>query len=154
MTNPPLKLVALTAADVPVISAALQDAVGKLGDFLFERRARRFTIALNRYRWEQAADKRRGRGERVRAALQIGSVLAAQSNRLKQGAPEAVVSLLTVQFQPDPDPPGGWIVLMFAGGGELRLQVECVDLALADLSEPWRAAARPEHDLEDGEGAL
>jgi len=153
MTKPSLKLAAMTAEDVPVVSAALQDAVGKLGDFLFERRARRFTIALNRYRWEDSKGRKRGRGERVRAALQIGAVLAAQSSRLKQGAPDAVVSLLAVQFQPDPDPPGGWMVFTFSGGGELRLQVECVDLALADLSEPWRAAARPHHDVEGGEDA-
>ena len=148
----PLRLRAVGADDVPVISAALQDAVGKLGDFLYEAGARRFTFALNRYRWEAAG--RRGRGERVRAGVQIGEVLAAKSKRIKHDAPDAVVSLLAIQFEPaGEDQPGGEIVLHFAGGGELRLSVECVDIALADLSEPWRAATRPDHDKAADDGA-
>lgn len=140
----PLKLIARDAADLTALSAALQDAVGKIGDFQYEPAARRFTLALNRYRWE--ADGA-GRGERVRTALQAGYVLAAKARRLRQGADEAVVSLLAIGFEPGPveDDPGGALVLTFSGGGELRLDVECVDLALADVSEPWRAAARPVH---------
>ena len=146
----PLRLRAVGAEDVPVISAALQDAVGKLGEFLYEAEAKRFTFALNRYRWEAAG--RRGRGERVRTGVQIGAVLAAKSKRIKRDAPDAVVSLLAIQFEPaGEDQPGGEIVLHFAGGGEIRLSVECVDIALADLSEPWRAARRPDHDKPAGE---
>ncbi|MEO1039400.1 MAG: DUF2948 family protein [Pseudomonadota bacterium] len=149
MTATPLKLAAQTPDDLQVISAALQDAVGKLGDFLFEPRARRFTLVLNRYRWEAG----RSRGHRIRAALQIDAVLSAQSRRLKQNAPDAVVSLLTIQFEADAEPPGGELVFTFSGGGELRLAVECLELALVDISEPWRAAARPSHDGPEGDQA-
>lgn len=146
----PLRLRALGAEDVPVISAALQDAAGKLGDFLFEAGPQRFTLALNRYRWEAAGQ--RGAGERVRTGVQIGAVLAAKSKRIKQDAPDAVVSLLAIQFEPaGEDQPGGELVLHFSGGGEMRLTVECVDIALADLSEPWRAARRPDHDKPAGD---
>ena len=144
--NAPLRLIARDPDDVPPISAALQDAVGQIGDFHYEPRARRFTLALNRYRWEAS---RKGRGERVRAALQAGEVTAAKSQRLKQGADDAVVSLLSVTFDPG-DPPGGAVVFTFSGGGLLRLEVDCVDLVLADVSAPWKAAGRPEHP-DDGE---
>jgi hypothetical protein len=80
----------------------------------------------------------------VSAALQAGSVTAAKARRLKQGAEEAVVCLLAITFEPDAAP-GGVLVFTFAGGGELRLDVECVDLVLADISEPWRAVRRPDH---------
>ena len=143
----PLRLIAREPDDVAPISAALQDAVGQIGDFLFEPRARRFTLALNRYRWEGAP---RGRGERVRAALQAGEVRAAKTHRLKQGAPDAVVSLLSVSFEAG-DPPGGALVFTFSGGAALRLEVDCVDLVLADVSAPWRAAGRPEHPDDPGE---
>lgn len=137
----PLRLIAESEDDLPVLSAALQDAAGQLGDFVYEPRARRFTIALNRFRWE--AEKSR-RGERVRAALQISSVLEASSQRLKQGAPDAVVSLLALTFEPG-EAPGGVLLLTFSGGGALRLSVECIDVTLADISAPWAAARRPDH---------
>ncbi|MFW5661841.1 MAG: DUF2948 family protein [Oceanicaulis sp.] len=141
----PLRLIAQDAADVPPVSAALQDAVGKIGDFVYEPARRRFTLALNRYRWE---GPQKGRGQRVRTAVQAGSVTAAKAKRLRQGAPDAVVCLLSVVFE-QAEAPGGALIFTFAGGGELRLEVECVDLVLADVSEPWRAAARPAHPEDD-----
>ncbi|MFW5662071.1 MAG: DUF2948 family protein [Oceanicaulis sp.] len=143
----PLRLLAQDPDDVPPISAAMQDAVGKIGDFEYEPGKRRFTLALNRYRWEDGA---KGKGWRVRSALQAGSVTAAKARRLRQGADDAVVCLLSIGFEPGETAPSGALVLTFAGGGELRLEVECVDLVLADVSEPWRAARRPEHP-EDGD---
>lgn len=137
----PLRLIAESEDDLPVLSAALQDAAGQLGDFVYEPKARRFTLALNRFRWEAAKSRR---GERVRAALQISSVLEASSQRLKQGAPDAVVSLLAMTFEPG-ETPGGVLLLTFAGGGALRLNVECIDVTLADISAPWAAARRPDH---------
>jgi hypothetical protein len=142
----PLRLIARDPEDVPPVSAALQDAVGQIGDFLYEPKARRFTLALNRYRWESP---RKGRGERVRTALQAGEVTAARAHRLKQGADDAVISLLSVTFEPG-DPPGGALVFTFSGGGALRLEVDCIDLVMADVSAPWKAAARPGHPDEGG----
>lgn len=145
----PLRLIAREPDEVTALSAALQDAVGKIGDFQFEPTQRRFTLALNRFRWEAGA---KGKGERVRAAVQAGSVIAAKAKRLKQGADDAVVSLLSIVFEPDADPdraPGGALIFTFAGGGELRLDVECVDMVLADVSEPWRAVRRPAHPDDD-----
>ena len=145
----PLRLIAQDPGEVTALSAALQDAVGKIGDFLYEPAQQRFTLALNRYRWEAGA---KGRGQRVRTALQAGSVIAAKARRLKQGSDEAVVCLLSVAFEPG-EAPGGALVFTFAGGGELRLDVECVDMVMADLSEPWRAVRRPAHpdDAVNGE---
>jgi len=137
----PLRLLARAPDDVPVLSAALQDAIGQLGDFVFEAGARRFTLALNRYRWEAGGN---GRGERVRAGLQIGGVTAARSQRLKQGSEDAVVNLLSIAFE-ETDAPGGVLTLTFSGGGALALEVECLDMALADLTSSWRARARPDH---------
>ena len=48
----PLRLLAEDAEDLKVIAAALQDAVGKIGDISYEPGAQRLTLAFNRYRWE------------------------------------------------------------------------------------------------------
>lgn len=133
-----LKLLAEDAEDLEVVAAALQDAVLKIGDISWEPKARRLTLAVNRYRWGAEEP------ERVRAAVQVGSVLGVQARRLRRGASEAVVQLLTVTFEPG-EAPGGRLVFRFAGDADLAAQVECLDLVLADVSEPWAAKSEPRH---------
>lgn len=135
----PLRLLAADADDLAVISAALQDAVAKIGDIAFEPRSRRLTLALNRFRWEAG-----GKGERVRSGLQLGGVVAVKSRRLRRGARDAVVELLALTFEPG-EAPGGAVVFAFAGGGDLRAEVECLDVILADLSAPWPTPRTPAH---------
>ena len=133
-----LRLIAQDEEDLKVISAALQDAVAKIGDISFEHG--RLTLVFNRFRWEQ------GRRERVRAGLQLGGVQAVKSRKLRRDAKSAVVELLALTFEPG-EAPGGAVVFSFAGGGDLRAEVECVDAALADLSDPWPTPRKPEHSL-------
>lgn len=134
-----LKLLAQDAEDLKVVAAALQDAVGKIGDISYEPVARRLTLALNRYRWEGKG------GERVRSAVQVGSVLGVQARKLRRNAKDAVVELLSIAFEPA-EAPGGAVVFTFAGGGDLRAQVECLDVILADVSAPWSTPRTPTHE--------
>ena len=136
----PLRLLAQDAADLAVISAALQDAVAKIGDIAFEPKARRLTLALNRFRWEQDERTR----ERVRSGLQLAGVLAVKSRKLRRDAKNAVVELLALTFEPG-EAPGGAVVFTFAGGGDLRAEVECIEAVLADVSAPWPTPRAPTH---------
>lgn len=136
----PLRLLAQDADDLAVVSAALQDAVAKIGDIAFEPKARRLTVAFNRFRWEVDGRTR----ERVRSGLQLGGVLGVQSRKLRRDAKSAVVELLAVTFEPG-EAPGGAVVFTFAGGGDLRVQVECLEAVLADVSTPWPTPRAPTH---------
>ena len=140
-----VRLAAADAEDLEVLSARVQDAAGKLRDFVWLPKRRRFVAALNRFRWEDG----KGNGTRVRAALRFDSVSKVQSSHVKRGAPDAVVSLLAIRFVPNKEgDPAGVIELVLAGGGAIRLAVECIDAELADLSGPWAAVARPDHEGE------
>lgn len=136
----PLRLLAADAEDLAIVSAAVQDAVAKIGDFEVSLAQGRFTLAVNRYVWEASGSRMR-----VRTGLQAGEVVSAKALRLRQDAKEAVVNLLSIEFEAGEAPPAGELVLTFSGGGELRLGVKCLDIALADLSEPWPAAGKPRH---------
>jgi hypothetical protein len=136
----PLRLLAQDADDLAIISAAVQDAVAKVGDISFEPKARRLTIAFNRYRWEA------GGGERVRSALQLAGVLSFQTRKIRRDAADAVIEILAVTFEPG-EAPGGVVMLSLAGGGDLRATVECVDAVLADVSQPWPTPRKPAHEL-------
>lgn len=138
---PPLRLLAADPEDLTVIAAALQDAVGRIGDIVYEPFGRRLTLSVNRFRWELPG----GAQLRVRSAVQFGGVLNVSGRRLRQDAPDAVVSVLTVTFMPG-EPPGGDVVFVFSGGGELKLTVECIDAAMTDLDASWPARRAPQHD--------
>ena len=135
-----LRLLAEDADDLAVISAALQDAVTRIGDIQWEPAARRLTIAFNRFRWEA----QEGHGERVRAAVQLGGVLGVKGRNLRREAKDAVLELLALTFEPG-EAPGGEVIFAFAAGGDLAATVECIDIALADLSAPWTTALTPGH---------
>ena len=139
----PLRLSAIATEDLNPVSAALQDAVAQLGDFDYSARSRIFTIGFNRYCWEADHKKRR-----VRCGLQIASVLDVRSRNIRRGADEAVLNLLSIGFEAG-EAPSGELVLLFSGDGELRLQTECLDLVLADVSETWSASGRPSHEHEE-----
>ena len=140
-----LRLMAEDADDLRILSAAVQDSVAQVGDLRYEAAARRLVLLVNRFRWETGADK--ARGERVRAAVQVSGVLAVRALRLRREPKDAVVALLSIDFEAA-EAPGGVVVLTFAGGGELRCEVECIDVMLADVSEPWPTPRRPAHDLD------
>lgn len=135
----PLQLLAEDPDDLAVMSAALQDAVAKVGDISFEGRARRLTIAFNRFRWEA------GERQRVRSALQVGGVLCLQARKIRRDRRDAVIELLAIGFEPG-EAPGGVLTLSFAGGGDLRAEVECIDAVLADVSDPWPTPRAPTHE--------
>lgn len=141
----PLRLAAQTSEDVPVLAAALQDAVARGAEMRAVKSARVFEAPLNRYCWER--DPAPGEpGERVRAVLRINDVLAVRAKGLARGPDEAPAVMLTLAFEPAAEPPGGTVRLVFAGEAEIALEVDCLDMVLMDVSQPWRARARPDHD--------
>ena len=134
----PLRLLAQDPEDLAIISAAMQDAVAKVGEISYEAKARRLTIAFNRYRWEA------GESTRVRSGLQLGGVLKVQTRKIRRRARDAVLEVLAVTFEPG-EAPGGTITISCAGGGDLRAVVECIDAVLADVSDPWPTPRTPTH---------
>ncbi len=130
--------------DLGVISACLQAAVAKLGDFTFLPDQRRFVFMSNRFVWECASDRRSGLFARVRAGTHFDDVKSAKFQKLRTDAKDAVVELLAIRFEASEDGAGA-IILDFAGGGALRLEVESINAFLSDISDPWRTRAKPEH---------
>lgn len=140
----PLRLMVEDADDLKVLSIVLQDAIAKIGDFAHLPKQRRFAFVANRFVWEDAADKRRGPFARVRAGCHFDDVLSVRQMNLRPDAKAGVVDLLAIRFDPAADGAGA-VILDFAGGGAIRLEVESLNAQLADISEPWLARAKPEH---------
>ncbi|KCZ52609.1 hypothetical protein HY29_04840 [Hyphomonas beringensis] len=141
----PLRLLAESVEDLEVISAAIQDSVVKAENLNYESRHRRFTLELNRYRWE-GQGKRAKEGERVRSLLAFDGVLGVKTRAVNKADPEMILSLLQVTFTPSQEPPGGTVTLLFAGDGEIALDVEVLDATLLDSDYVWPTRHLPNHE--------
>jgi hypothetical protein len=147
----PLRLRAETEDDLKVIAALVQDAVAQTSEIAWARRHHRFTLLVNRFRWEDAAAaERKGRPfERVQSLLNIAGVLAARASGVDPKDRSLVLSLLSLGFEPGADG-AGTIRIPLAGDGEIALEVECIDVSLTDVSRPYLARANtvPTHRLD------
>lgn len=147
MTTPAadtLKLVALDAEDLAVVSAHLQDAVVKVADMAWIARDQRFALVCNRFDWEGAA---RGLKRRRRCGLHFDRVLRVRQTKVRADAGDAVLNLLAVTFEAT-DEPSGVVTLVFSGGAAIRLEVECLECQLRDLGPVWETASAPAHDTD------
>jgi hypothetical protein len=126
-----LKLIALDADDLAVISAHVQDARVQTADFVWRQGEKRLVVGMSRLDWEQTMA---GEAEprRLIAALRFDRVLACKSRNIDLEAPETVLELVGIEFHPG-EAPSGSAVLIFSQGGALRLDVECLECELADL---------------------
>jgi hypothetical protein len=147
MTDPvPLKLIALDADDLTILSAHMQDAVVRVGDIVWRPTEKRAAFAARRYDWEGAAG---GEKRRRLTAMHFERVTAMQAAGVNPQAKEAILSLLAVTFQPADtagENPAGDITLAFSGGATIRLSVECVEAQLKDLGGMWETANEPSHE--------
>lgn len=131
---------ALEPDDLPVISALVQDSVFSTSDMRWQKGPRRFAVLLNRFRWEdRTAAEQCGRAyERVRALLVISDVLRVTRQGVDPRDGDTVLSLLSVTFEPGAEG-SGRVILTLAGDGAVALDVECLDVALRDVTRPYRA---------------
>jgi hypothetical protein len=129
--SPQLKLIALDADDLAVISTHVQDARVQTSDIIWRQAERRLVIGMNRLDWEQTlAGETEPR--RLVAALRFDRVLACKSRNIDLGNPEKGLDLIGIEFH-EGEAPGGNALLLFSGGGALRLDVECLECELTDL---------------------
>lgn len=141
---PDLKLVAMDAEDLQVLSAHLQDALVLVGEMAYLPRQKRFAAITSRFDWAAAldgtADQASPAAERKRSAIRFERVLAAQLHGIDVKDARKHLQLMALAFEPGEEP-GGHVKLVFAGGPQIRLRVECIEAELSDLGEQWAAQA-------------
>jgi hypothetical protein len=129
--SPHLKLIALDADDLAVISTHVQDARVQIADIIWRQAEKRLVIGMNRLDWEQTLSGRTT-PRRLIAALRFDRVLACKSRNINLARPDQLLELVGIEFHAH-EAPGGSALLLFAEGGALRLDVECLECELTDL---------------------
>ncbi|MDA9207325.1 DUF2948 family protein [Octadecabacter sp.] len=144
----PLRLKALDADDLGVLSSLVQDAVFPASEIKWDRNARRFGLLLNRFRWEDAtnAERRSRNYERVQSVLVIEDAIKVQSQGVDPREGDMVLSLLSLTFTATDDG-AGFIELTLAGDGAIRIEVEALEVVLKDVTRPYVAPSKskPHH---------
>jgi hypothetical protein len=143
-----LKLIALDQEDLQVISAHLQDAVVRVDEMTYLAQESRFAAILRRFDWTSAEN---GVYERRQSALRFEKIRNAQYKDIPIGSKQnAALELLAINYEPT-DEVGGFITLVFAGGGAIRLEADCIEAELRDLGPVWKTRAKPEHPEDNPE---
>jgi hypothetical protein len=138
----PLKLIALDADDLSVMSAHMQDAAAKVADMAFLPAEKRFAMLVDRFDWLTATA---GEPQRRRAGDHFERVLKARVRGFELADKAKTLNLLAVEFN-EASPPAGDVTLYFSGDAAIQLEVECLEAAISDLGPAWPASESPRHD--------
>ncbi len=140
----PLKLIARDKSDSDVVSALIQDSIAERKEMLYEPEKHAFSLLLRRFRWEDVEfAKQQGRElERVQSVLTFHSVRKVQFGGFPAGDAQLVFDLIGLVVEDNQ------IRIVFAGDGEIKLDIETIDIFLSDVSRPYVAKAQdiPTHD--------
>jgi hypothetical protein len=140
-----LRLIALDAEDLAIISANLQDSCVKVGDMAYLPHSKRFVLMVSRFDWLAAAE---GKNERCRTGLHFERVLKVTRTGFDQYDKDLCLSLLSVTYK-SKDAPAGDVTLTFSGGAGVRLDVECLEAQVRDIGPRWPAKTCPDHKFSD-----
>lgn len=149
-----LRLQALDADDLNVVSAHCQDAIVRTDEMTYLPREQRFVLVCNRFDWV-AARRRRWwfmppTYTRWRAGLRLDGVSQVRYQGFDpraRGATAQTLTLLAITYTPDAaTSPSGVITLAFGGGAALQLDVAAIEVELRDLGAVWSTEHVPDHD--------
>lgn len=142
----PLKIRFEDEEDLQVLSAALQDAVLRVGDMAYLTRERRFVCIALRFRWErldETAPEAERRYERVHTGITFEDVAGVKRRGVDPARPGQMLALLAIRVA------GGAVDLICAGGAAIRLEIGRIAGHAQDMDEPWPTRWRPSHPVLD-----
>ena len=142
-----LKLRAADAEDLAVISAILQDSLVTIGEMAYLPDESRFVLVANRFKWEPQAAATPAKGERVLTGLCIDGVKTVNRRGFSPRDSDRILALLALHAEGEGAQAA--LILDFAGGSSVRLEVGQILCHLDDLGEPWPTRFRPRHPVAD-----
>ena len=151
--SPKLRLRAHDVDDVSVLSALLQDAIIPGADMSFNAKLEEFVIIANRFCWElkPSADVKSSDGkpihERRICGIRIARVRFVQHHDWPKNRRDWLFNLLALRLTDMAERAKDGAVLQFdfSGGSSLRLNIDAVDIMLADLDVGHPTSLQPVH---------
>lgn len=151
-----LRLRALDAEDLHIVSAMVQDAIVPVRDIGYDSEVLRFAMVINRFMWERCppeafdADPDSDRASpdnpsffRTLSAVRFEHVSRVEQRGIDQRKSCDMLDLLAIEQADDHT-----VEIYFAGGGSIRLTMVNLDCHFEDLGEAWPTQCRPVHELD------
>ena len=143
-----LSLIAQNEEDLVVISTLCQDSIIKIANIKWAKKSKRFYLLINRFCWElnDLSKKKSSNMLRINSIMSFNSVLSVKSAGIQQNNNSDITSLLTLNYNFFNFEKQA-IDLIFSGNSQISLNIECIDLFLKDISEPFEGTTskQPKH---------
>ena len=143
-----LKLRAVAAMDVEVISAMLQDGLVAASDLHYQKDIASFVMVINRFCWEQADDtESQTQPNRCLCGLKVTHVKRVSQRGLSAGMNQ-FYNLLSITYEETKENEKAVkrLTFTFSDGYGIRLTLEELALIVQDIAEPHPGLARPQHN--------
>ena len=143
-----LSLIAQNEEDLVVISTLCQDSIIKIANIKWAKKSKRFYLLINRFCWElnDLSKKKSSNMLRINSLMSFNSVLSVKSAGIQQNNNTDITSLLTINYNFFNFEKQA-IDLIFSGNSQISLNIECIDVFLKDISEPFEGTTskQPKH---------
>ena len=143
-----LKLRALAADDIEVLSALLQDGLVAASDLHYQTDEASFMMVINRFCWEQADDSdSETQPNRCLCGLKVGHVKKISQRGLVAGSNQ-FYNLLSITYEETEENEKAVkrLTFTFSDGYGIKLAVEDLALIVQDIAAPHPGLARPQHN--------
>ena len=142
-----LKLRAVAAEDVEIMSALLQDGLVALSDLHYQKDEASFVMVINRFCWEQADDtESETHSNRCLCGLKVAHVKQVSQRGLSAGVNQ-FYNLLSITYEGSKknEQVVKSLTFTFSDGYGIRLTVDELALIVQDIATPHPGLARPQH---------
>ena len=143
-----LKLRAVAAVDVEIMSALLQDGLVAASDMHYQKDAASFVMVINRFCWEQADDNEsQTQPNRCLCGLKVAHVKWVSQRGLSAGVNQ-FYNLLSITYEEtkENEEVVNSLTFTFSDGCGIRLNVDELALIVQDIAAPHPGFARPQHN--------
>ena len=143
-----LKLWAVAAEDVQVLSALLQDGLVAASDLHYQRDEASFLMVINRFCWEQADESGSViQPNRCLCGLKVAYVKQVSQRGLSARA-NRFYNLLSITYEETKkyERTVNRLAFTFSDGYGIRLAVDKLALIVQDMAAPHPGLARPQHN--------
>ena len=143
-----LKLRAVAAEDVEIMSALLQDGLVAASDLHYQKDAASFVMVINRFCWEQADDtESQTQPNRCLCGLKVGHVKQVSQRGLSAGANQ-FYNLLSITYEEtkENEKVVKRLTFTFSDGYDIMLALDELALIVQDIAAPHPALAQPQHN--------
>ena len=143
-----LKIRAVTAEDVEIMSALLQDGIVAASDLHYQKDVASFVMVINRFCWEQGDDaESAAQPNRCLCGLKVAHVKRVSQRGLSAGGNQ-FYNLLSITYEEAQknEKVVNRLTFTFSDGYGIRLIVDELALILQDIAAPHPGLARPQHD--------